>query len=128
MLIVTFVLQTCPSKSFISPVVPEMTFEASQLAVHHGDNFELACTVRGFPTNITTIQTRTGVELKNQIRGHLDTFTTRAFVPITGSEETEFLCVSESYLLGSLVARLEKHISIHFYSKFLHVCHVCHIV
>ena len=79
--------------SYLStPVIPEMTFEASQLAVHHGDNFELTCTVRGFPTNTTTIKTRTGVELKNQIRGRLDTFTTRAFVPITGSEDTEFLC------------------------------------
>ena len=101
-----------------------MTFEASQLAVHHGENFDLTCTVRGFPTNTTTIKTITGVDLKNQIRGRLDSFTTRAFVPITGYEQTEFLCVSESYLLDSLVARLENRISIHFYSEF--VCHLCH--
>ena len=101
-----------------------MTYEASQLAIHHGDNFDLTCTVRGFPANITTIKTRTEVELKNQIRGRLDSFTTRAFVPIMGSEHTEFFCVSESYFLGSLVARLEERISVHFYSEFL--CHLCH--
>ena len=105
-----------------------MTFEASQLAVHYGDTFDLTCTVRGFPANLTSIQTRYGVELTNQIRGRLDAYTTRAFVPIMDSEEGEFVCVSESYLLGSLVARLEKHISISIYSKLvaivqLHVPH-----
>ncbi len=98
-------------------VLPEMTFEASQLAVHYGDTFDLTCTVRGFPTNLTSIQTRYGVELTNQIRGRLDAYTMRAFVPIMDSEEGEFVCVSESYLLGNLVARLEEHISITIYSK-----------
>ena len=103
----------------ISTVLPEMTFEASQVAVHYGDTFDLTCTVRGFPTNLTSIQTRYGVELANQIRGRLDAYTTRAFAPIMDSEEGEFVCVSESYLLGSLVAKLEKHISITIYSKFV---------
>ena len=96
-----------------------MTFDASQVAVHYGDTFDLTCTVRGFPTNLTYIQTRYGVELANQIHGRLDAYTTRAFAPIMDSEEGEFVCVSESYLLRSLVARLEKHISITIYSKFV---------
>ena len=96
-----------------------MTFEASQLAVHYGENFDLTCTVRGFPANLTTIKTRYGVELSNQIRGRLDAFTTRAFVPIMDSEEGEFVCVSESYLLGSLVVRLEEHVSVVVYSEFM---------
>ena len=94
-----------------------MTFKASQLAVHYGEIFDLTCTVKGFPTNLTSIQTKYGVELTNQIRGRLDAFTTRAFVPIMDSEEGEFVCVLESYLLGSLVARLEKHVSITIYSQ-----------
>ena len=72
-----------------------MTFEASQLAVHYGDTFDLTCTVRGFPANLTSIQTRYGVELTNQIRGRLDAYTTRAFVSIMDSEEGEFVCVRE---------------------------------
>ena len=96
-----------------------MTFEANQLAVHYGETFDLTCTVRGFPSNLTSIQTRYGVEVSNQIRGRLDAFTTRAFAPVMGAEEGGFMCVSESYLLGTLVARLEKHISIIIYSELL---------
>ena len=95
-----------------------MMFEASQLAVHYGETFDLTCTVRGFPTNHTSIQTTYGVELTNQIRGCLDAYTTRAFAPIMDSEEGEFVCVSESYLLGSL----EKHISITIYSELPYNC------
>ena len=98
-------------------VLPEMTLEASQLAVHYGETFDLTCTVRGFPANLTSIQTRYGVELTNQICGRLDAYTTQAFAPIMDSKEGEFVCVSEGYLLGSLVARLEKHISITIYSE-----------
>ena len=62
-----------------STVLPEVMFEASQLAVHYGETFDLTCTVRGFPANLTSIQTRYGVELINQIHGRLDAYTTRAF-------------------------------------------------
>ena len=66
---------------------------------------------------MTTIKTKNKFELRNQVRGRLDDFTTRAFVSIMDLEQREFVCEVESYLLGSLVAKVEKSVSVIVYCE-----------
>ena len=108
-----------------APVLPLMTFKASDEFIQHGDTFDLTCILSGFPSNFSRITSKqTGNQLSHHVHKRLSDTTTRSYVPVFHPEGNVYVCEAESYFDGKLVAQFKEEVTVHVYSECMFVC-VC---